>query len=231
MAAGWHRDVMVDGTARNIYEQEASWNCGMACVAMVINRKSRSFPSTRAVAAISRENVGGEYVPATVDRAGFRAPSPIDAGLVRAMLQRRAMINPEDNPLMNLARDMRRQQGGAVTYGALAGRLQEGADPGTGGLNLAATLRGYGVNATHHSLGNADAGRLRAAMRNASLANPLILGLVNPPHFVVCDGRATQPHRYVFCDPADGAGYVGRRVGRSVRFSTYDTAVDEMIVA
>jgi hypothetical protein len=54
------------------YIQEASWNCALACIAMVLNRMGHGHPTTRAIADTSRRLGGDCYIPANVDRAGFQ---------------------------------------------------------------------------------------------------------------------------------------------------------------
>jgi hypothetical protein len=71
-------------------------------------------------------------------------------------------------------------------------------------------------------------------MKAATMQNPAILALVNPPHGVLCEGLGGgADNRYSIVDPADGIRYLDGRIrsGATVKFkgSHYNTRVFAVI--
>jgi len=196
----------------------------MACAAMALNRLGHGHPTTRAIAAASQAN-SGNYIPANSDRAGGQDITQNSTGLIAALALRRKAINPDDNPLAT------------SSPGDMLSRLQTGSDPGTSGKNIANTLKlQYNVQTAQYKTITAGAvGPLKATMAGATVTHPVILGLVNPPHFVLCEGLVHgSSNRYNIVDPADGVRYTDGRLrsGPTLKFNgqAYNTAVDEVIV-
>ncbi len=216
--AGW----VTRGGNQDNYIQEASWNCGMACVAMALNRQGHGNPTTRAIAAVSQAQGGSSYVSANIDRPGVSDTTHNSSLLIQALALRRRAIEPTDNPL------------GQQNPQQMLERLHEGSNPGTGGRNLAKTLKdGYNILTTGY-VGAVHTGLLKTAMQNATMAKPLILGLEDPPHFVLCEGLvAGTGNRYSVVDPADGVRYFDGRLrnGTKIKFNgtSYYTKIDEYI--
>ena len=222
--AGW---TGLAGTT-DCYVQESSWGCGLACIAMVLNRHGHGHPTTRAVAAATRQHRGG-YNPPTEERAGFQRVIPrspaLAVPLIRALAKRRAAIEPRDNPLAD------------GTPQQILEFANEGEDPGIGAYNLIATLRRqYNINTSRYVDLPGDAlGPLQAVMAGASMAHPAILCLETPAHHVLCEGPVpAQANRYVIVDPADGIRYNDGRLttGARLRFNgtKYSSVIEEAIV-
>lgn len=213
---------------RDCYMQESSWACGLACMAMVINRHGHGHPTARAIASASQAH-GGSYNPANIDRAGFKNLMPqsqaLSVQLVTALAKRRRAIAPGDNPLAS------------DTPQGIVQTAREGENPGMTPYNIVATLRRqYGINTARYvDLDENAVGPLKALMADASPAHPVILALDEPDHFVLCEGLVQDTNnRYVIVDPADGVRYSDGRlsVNATLRFSgtNYATTVSEAIV-
>jgi hypothetical protein len=126
------------------------------------------------------------------------------------------------------------------------GRVIRGAtenQPGSGSAqsNLVKVLNGYGIlselQETDLKIGDDwyfSKAKLKGILNAASKSLPVIIGLVDPPHFCVCLGHSWQlvgSNRYAIADPADGQLHTAGHVSESkLIFGGYNTNVDNLIV-
>jgi hypothetical protein len=211
------------------YMQESSWACGLACIAMILNRQGHGHPTANAIAAAS-QNHGGAYVSAISDRPGAQSLIPRDrklaTSLISALAKRRKAINPGDNPLAD------------GTPSDVLDSLGEGDSPGMTPFNIVATLqRQYRIKTARYvDVPQGQLGPLKDLMDNASAGHPVILCLTATPHFVLCEGLLQgSSNRYVFVDPEDGLRYTDGELGGKgyLKFNgkKYISQVDEAIVS
>ncbi len=205
--AGWMKSQGVD-----TYQQEDEMNCGMASVCMVINfAKGDKLPSC--IIADESKSYGdrAKYVRANKDNPTMRRVMPV-------MPHRQRVL-------------------GRVIRGATENQ------PGSGSAqsNLVKVLGGYGIlseiQETDLNLGGNwyfSKTKLKGILDGASKSLPVIIGLVDPPHFCVCIGHAWKmvgSNRYAIADPADGQLHTAGHVSESrLIFGSYDTNVDNLIV-
>jgi hypothetical protein len=114
-------------------------------------------------------------------------------------------------------------------------------DPGMTAASVANLLHLPGLKVTAKSNPSADACKDACRDTPADGTGPVILGLVYPPHFVICHSHVRRIGRFtihLIADPGDGQvfeGHIeasgGRAVLTSISDNRYGAAViDEMIV-
>lgn len=114
-------------------------------------------------------------------------------------------------------------------------------DPGMTGASVANLLNLPGLKATRTRNPSADACKDACRDTPADGTGPVILGLVDPPHFVICHSHVRRIGRFtihLIADPDDGQvfeGHIeasgGRPVLTSISDNRYGAAViDDMIV-
>jgi hypothetical protein len=60
----------------------------------------------------------------------------------------------------------------------------------------------------------------------------VIVALTDPPHGVLCLGKAGMfSNRYIMLDPADGSAHDDAKLsGKTIKFSNYDTEIFHLVI-
>jgi hypothetical protein len=212
----WQQD-----RGEQVYRQEGLEDCGLACVAMILNRRDGSRPTARAVAQVSREFNNGAYLAANANKVGWSRERWWGEGaggdMVRALVRRRHAIEPDDNQVLEMGRAYNTSPEG------LPDELVFGMGSGMTGMNILTTLRdGYRIPASIKVAGKKNPHVVSTALDNATSRRPVILALKALKHFVLSFGReAGLANRYQILDPADGRVHSGTLSGHKIDFSSY----------
>ena len=204
--AGWMKSHGVD-----TYQQEDEMNCGMASVCMAINFAKGDKISSHIIAHESKSYGGSaKYVYANKDNPTRRRVMPVMPSRQRV-----------------LGRTIR-------------GATENQSGSGSAQSNLVKVLAGYGILSEIQDT-DLDIGgdryfsktKLKGILNGASKSLPVIIGLVDPPHFCVCVGHSWKlvgSNLYAIADPADGQLHTAGHVADSrLIFGSYDTNVDNLI--
>jgi len=218
---GW-KTAQAGGKTYDVYAQEATWNCGLACCAMVVNQKGQGKPTSRALAQES-QNYGANYIPANCDKVSFSGRG-MNAELLRAV-HNRALQLGDSSQVKEYARAR-----GLSSFRQIARSMKDGDNPGAGMSNLASVLNAFGFDT--RLKGDPTAGKISSALGRATPSSPVIIALTKPAHGVVCLGKAGMfSNRFVMLDPFHGSAHDDAQLsGTTIRFGEYDTVILEMII-
>jgi len=190
----WRLETL-DGHKFYIMQQKGIASCGIACVAMVINRVRKSMPTERAIMQDSWALGEGGYKAAHSDRKGLQRIMNVH---VHAELTATLAKRARPGTLTNLPLD---------EIDRWYEKVNIGKGTGTKARNMAEVLRKRWKIACEYRDFPPLRFSLKQAIESASHTTPVILLLNNPDHFVLCEGPTGVDKEVYICDPGTGNAF------------------------